>query len=302
MIGLFAGIGRLRARHTDTTTEVDPAKRRTLAVGYSSSHSRGDRHCRLRRLRGVGPQDFPRPCAARSPTGGLQTDTGSALITDLHVGPARGVDFTRKVVDIVNSQNVDLIAIGGDPRGRNRRESCSRLLLRSPIFARPTESSESAETTSSTPMDGGKWLDVWETLGITTLRNSRTSIQHGGDTIRRRGHPRLHVAGPVRAEPDCRARRSRSEYFRLASRARTASSDRGVRDGYRSATVRAHSRRSDVAAEVSRSAAAAFGARLGQGRKHSAVHDAWRRGLGSAGTRRRPARRSLFLELVRERW
>ena len=31
--------------------------------------------------------------------------------------------------------------------------------------------------------DGGKWLDVWETLGITTLRNSRTSIQHGGDTI-----------------------------------------------------------------------------------------------------------------------
>jgi len=36
VIGLFAGIGRLRARHTDTTTEVDPAKRRTLQLATAA--------------------------------------------------------------------------------------------------------------------------------------------------------------------------------------------------------------------------------------------------------------------------
>lgn len=30
------GIGRLRARHTDTTTEVDPAKRRTLQLATAA--------------------------------------------------------------------------------------------------------------------------------------------------------------------------------------------------------------------------------------------------------------------------
>ncbi len=181
VIGLFAGIGRLRARHTDTTTEVDPAKRRTLqlataAVTLAAIGTAGY---------GVYEASGPKTSRVRVPLARLPEGFNGyriALITDLHVGPARGVDFTRKVVDIVNSQNVDLIAIGGDLVDGTVAKVAPDLApladLRAPdgIFGVSGNHEFYAD-------DGGKWLDVWETLGITTLRNSRTSIQHGGDTI-----------------------------------------------------------------------------------------------------------------------
>ena len=287
VIGLFAGIGRLRARHTDTTTEVDPAKRRTLqlataAVTLAAIGTAGY---------GVYEASGPKISRVRVPLARLPEGFNGyriALITDLHVGPARGVDFTRKVVDIVNSQNVDLIAIGGDLVDGTVAKVAPDLAplanLRAPdgIFGVSGNHEFYAD-------DGGKWLDVWETLGITTLRNSRTSIQHGGDTIDVVG---IHdYTSPAPYEPNLTAalagRDPNTFALLLAHEPRQAieASEMGI-DLQLSG---AHSRRSDVAAEVSRSAAAAFGARLGQGRKHSAVHDAWRRGLGSAGTRRRPA-------------
>jgi hypothetical protein len=95
VIGLFAGISRLRARRTDTTTEVDPAKRRTLqlataAVTLAAIGTAGY---------GVYEASGPKISRVRVPLARLPERFNGyriALITDLHVGPARGVDFTAK--------------------------------------------------------------------------------------------------------------------------------------------------------------------------------------------------------------
>lgn len=180
IIGLCAGVNRLVRRRREEP-EIDPAKRRTLqlataAVTVAALGTAGY---------GVYEASNPKVSRIRVPLARLPEGFNGyriALITDLHVGPARGVEFTRKVVEIVNAQNVDLIAIGGDLVDGTVAKVAPDLApladLRAPdgIFGVSGNHEFYAD-------DGGKWLDVWETLGITTLRNSRAAIQHGGDTI-----------------------------------------------------------------------------------------------------------------------
>ncbi|MFE4500144.1 metallophosphoesterase [Rhodococcus sp. NPDC056743] len=180
IIGACAGVNRL-VRKRREEPEMDPAKRRTLqlataAVTLAALGTAGY---------GVYEASNPKVSRIRVPLARLPEGFNGyriALITDLHVGPARGVDFTRKVVEIVNAQNVDLIAIGGDLVDGTVAKVAPDLApladLRAPdgIFGVSGNHEFYAD-------DGGKWLDVWESLGITTLRNSRTSIQHDGGTI-----------------------------------------------------------------------------------------------------------------------
>lgn len=180
IIGLCAGVNRLVRRRREEP-EIDPAKRRTLqlataAITVAALGTAGY---------GVYEASNPKVSRIRVPLARLPEGFNGyriALITDLHVGPARGVDFTRKVVEIVNSQNVDLIAIGGDLVDGTVAKVAPDLApladLQAPdgIFGVSGNHEFYAD-------DGGKWLDVWETLGITTLRNSRASIEHDGDTI-----------------------------------------------------------------------------------------------------------------------
>ena len=180
IIGACAGINRL-VRKRREEPEMDPAKRRTLqlataAVTLAALGTAGY---------GVYEASNPKVARIRVPLARLPEGFNGyriALITDLHVGPARGVEFTRKVVEIVNEQNVDLIAIGGDlvdgtvAKVAPDLAPLADLQSRDGIFGVSGNHEFYAD-------DGGKWLDVWETFGITTLRNSRTSITHEGDTI-----------------------------------------------------------------------------------------------------------------------
>jgi len=105
-----------------------------------------------------------------------------ALITDLHVGPARGAAFTRKVVDETNAQKPDLIILGGD-LADGTIEHVGRDLeplrdLRAPLGVFGVSGNHEYYAD-----DGGSWLDFWETLGIKTLRNERVEITRGGGVI-----------------------------------------------------------------------------------------------------------------------
>ncbi|OYD70498.1 metallophosphoesterase [Rhodococcus sp. OK302] len=181
IIGLIAGINHLVRKRSGQSTEVDPAKRRTLqlataAVTLAAFGTAGY---------GVLEASNPRVTRVRVPLARLPEAFDGyriALITDLHVGPARGVDFTRKVVDLVNAQDVDLIAIAGDLVDGTVAKVAPDLApladLRAPdgIFGVSGNHEFYAD-------DGGKWLAVWDSLGVTTLRNSRSSIERGGASI-----------------------------------------------------------------------------------------------------------------------
>ncbi|MFT4124943.1 MAG: metallophosphoesterase [Gordonia sp. (in: high G+C Gram-positive bacteria)] len=151
-----------------------------------------------------------------------------ALITDLHVGPARGRDFTADVVDRVNAEHPDLVAIGGDltdgtvAKVADTLEPLTRLRAPLGVFG----VSGNHEYYSD---DGGKWLDAWERMGVHTLRNQRVEITRDG--------ARIDVAGisdataPAPYEPDLDAvGQARGFTLLLAHQPRqaTAAAEHGV--------------------------------------------------------------------------
>jgi predicted MPP superfamily phosphohydrolase len=105
-----------------------------------------------------------------------------ALISDLHVGPARGSDFTQQVVDEVMAEKPDLIAITGDLADGTVAEVGADIeplsQLRAPLGVFGVSGNHEFYAD-----DGGRWLDHWEQLGVTTLRNQRVEVTHDGATI-----------------------------------------------------------------------------------------------------------------------
>lgn len=105
-----------------------------------------------------------------------------ALISDLHVGPSRGRGFTQRVVELVNQQKPDLIVIAGDlidgtvAMVASDLEPLSELSAPLGVFGVSGNHEFYAD-------DGGRWLDVWDRLGIRTLRNERESLARGGAEI-----------------------------------------------------------------------------------------------------------------------
>ncbi|MFT4087676.1 MAG: metallophosphoesterase [Gordonia sp. (in: high G+C Gram-positive bacteria)] len=105
------------------------------------------------------------------------------FLSDLHVGPARGVDYTRRVVDLVNGARPDLIVLGGDLTDGTVEHVGDDLLpladLRAPLGVYGISGNHEYYAD-----DGGSWLDFWQQhLGITPLRNERVAIQRGGVSI-----------------------------------------------------------------------------------------------------------------------
>lgn len=108
--------------------------------------------------------------------------TRVALISDLHVGPARSASFTRKVVDEVNAQRPDLIVIAGDLTDGTIPNVGADLAplagLSAPLGVFGVSGNHEFYSD-----DGGAWLDEWERLGVRTLRNQRVEIERDGATI-----------------------------------------------------------------------------------------------------------------------
>ncbi|MFT3662142.1 MAG: metallophosphoesterase [Gordonia sp. (in: high G+C Gram-positive bacteria)] len=108
--------------------------------------------------------------------------TRIALITDLHVGPARGESFVRGVVEKVAAEKPDLILFGGDLADGTITHVGEDLAplkdLRAPLGIYGVSGNHEYYAD-----DGGSWLDYWETLGIRALRNETVPITRDGATI-----------------------------------------------------------------------------------------------------------------------
>lgn len=105
-----------------------------------------------------------------------------AMVSDLHIGPARGVEFTREVVDMVNAERPDLVVILGDlADGRIDRvggdlQPLAELDAPLGVYAVTGNHEQISD-------DVGGWARYWESLGITTLNNSRVEIPRGDSAI-----------------------------------------------------------------------------------------------------------------------
>ncbi|NNG98041.1 metallophosphoesterase [Gordonia araii] len=105
-----------------------------------------------------------------------------AFVTDLHVGPTRGADFTRRVVAQVNDAKPDVVILGGDLADGTivnvGRDLAPLRDLRAPLGVYGVSGNHEYYSD-----DGGSWLDFWETLGVRPLRNERVELRRGNAVI-----------------------------------------------------------------------------------------------------------------------
>ncbi|MEU5844404.1 metallophosphoesterase [Rhodococcus sp. NPDC047139] len=105
-----------------------------------------------------------------------------ALITDLHVGPARGADFVQRVVDLVAEQQPDLVVLGGDLADGTVDLVGADLeplrQLQAPLGVYGVSGNHEYYSD-----DAESWLDHWETLGVRALRNEHVLLERDGDVL-----------------------------------------------------------------------------------------------------------------------
>ncbi|WP_091669500.1 metallophosphoesterase [Amycolatopsis marina] len=104
-----------------------------------------------------------------------------ALISDIHLGPILGRSFTQRIVDLVNAERPDAVAIVGDLVDGDV-----------PALADATAPLADLRSTHGTFFVTGnheyyvgysQWVEHLPTLGITVLRNERTTINHNGGSF-----------------------------------------------------------------------------------------------------------------------
>ena len=105
-----------------------------------------------------------------------------AFITDLHVGPTRSANFTRKVVDQVNAAKPDVVILGGDLADGTIANVGADLdplrNLRAPLGVFGVSGNHEYYSD-----DGGSWLDLWASLGVRPLRNERVELRRGNAVV-----------------------------------------------------------------------------------------------------------------------
>ena len=99
-----------------------------------------------------------------------------ALITDLHVGPIRGAELTQRVVDLVEGADVDLVVLGGDLADGTVRHVGETLDPLGDLTAPTYAVTGNHEYISGEPE---AWVEEWERLGITALRNASERLPEG---------------------------------------------------------------------------------------------------------------------------
>ncbi|MQA62074.1 MAG: metallophosphoesterase [Actinophytocola sp.] len=101
-----------------------------------------------------------------------------ALISDLHLGPILGRSFTQRIVDMINEQQVDLVAIAGDLVDG----SVEHLADATAPLAELTSTHGTFFVTGNHEYYVGYegWVNHLPSLGITVLRNEHSTITHNG--------------------------------------------------------------------------------------------------------------------------
>ncbi len=101
-----------------------------------------------------------------------------ALVSDLHLGPIIGRSYTRRIVDLVNAERVDAVALVGDLVDGDVRDLAEA--------AAPLADLRSGHGTFYVTgnheyyVGYRQWVEHLPTLGIRPLRNERVPIETGG--------------------------------------------------------------------------------------------------------------------------
>jgi uncharacterized protein len=102
-----------------------------------------------------------------------------ALVSDLHLGPLRGISHTRRVVDMVNGLDADVVAIVGDLVDGSVAELG---LAAAPLRELRSRSGSFFVTGNHEYYSGYEdWIAEVERLGLQTLRNERAQLPGGLD-------------------------------------------------------------------------------------------------------------------------
>lgn len=106
-----------------------------------------------------------------------------AVLSDIHVGPIRGADFTRRVVEMAAAEAPDVVMIVGDViDGRIGQvgDAIEPLRdLRAPLGVFAVSGNHEVYSP-----DRREWLERWGSLGIEVLDNRNTTIERNGARIR----------------------------------------------------------------------------------------------------------------------
>lgn len=101
-----------------------------------------------------------------------------ALISDLHLGPILGRTFTQRIVDMINAERVDIVAIAGDlvdGSVNDLREATAPL-----AGLRSTHGTFFVTGNHEYYVGYQGWVQHLPSLDITVLRNERKTITHNG--------------------------------------------------------------------------------------------------------------------------
>jgi predicted MPP superfamily phosphohydrolase len=102
-----------------------------------------------------------------------------ALVSDIHLGPLRGYSHTRRIVDMVNGLDADVVAIVGDLVDGSVAD-----LGQAATPLRDLRSRQGAYfVTGNHEYFSGyaEWVDEVASLGVTPLRNARVALSQGLD-------------------------------------------------------------------------------------------------------------------------
>ncbi|GAB2922341.1 hypothetical protein GCM10027047_19570 [Rhodococcus aerolatus] len=180
VLGVVLGVVRLarRGRRTGGTDESRRTALRVATVGVVAT-ALGVTGWALRRAAD------PLVTRVRVPLAGLPPELAGlriAVVSDLHVGPARGAGFTRRVVELVNAQSPDVVALTGDLVDGTVALVGDALVpvrdLRAPLGVFGVTGNH--EYYAGDVVD---WVRFWPTVGITPLTNTRVELRRGAGVL-----------------------------------------------------------------------------------------------------------------------
>lgn len=102
------------------------------------------------------------------------------LVTDLHVGAVHDASWTRRVVDLVDAQDPDLVLLGGDLVDGRPGDVAAYLEplrdLDAPLGVHAVLGNHESITGTD---DGRRWIGVYESLGLDVLTNESVDLGPG---------------------------------------------------------------------------------------------------------------------------